>query len=118
MNKLLRLVLAIALSLAWFGVSQPVRAAEQHVLCDVGDVTAAGDRIHVYCTNNLGSGIHYVAVPVANSELANRVLMLGTAAITSGKSLTVLFDPADLSGAAYGCQNSDCRPAIGVTLSN
>jgi hypothetical protein len=118
MSKLLKLVLALVVGISLSGVVQQVCAGEISANCIIGDVMASVARMHIYCTNDLGNGVHYVASPATDSDMSNRLLMMGVSAITSGKSLTVVFDPADLSGAAYSCLNSDCRPLRRIYLSN
>lgn len=45
----------------------------------------------------------------ANPDKAKMVLSLATTAKTSGQTLEIAYDPTDLSGASFGCQNADCR---------
>ena len=54
-------------------------------------------------------GIFFFAVSTQDAQFAARVLSVITTAQVAGRTLTILYDPADLSGAAIGCQNNDCR---------
>lgn len=77
--------------------------------CNPVDVAVfVASRIHVRC--NPGDGaIAFFALSVANANEANRVLSIASTALAIGKRLIIFYDPADLSGANVGCDNSDCR---------
>jgi len=73
-----------------------------------------GSRIHVLC--NPGDGaIAFFALSVANPD-TSRVLSLAATAVAARRPLGITYDPSDLSGAAIGCLNSNCRliQAIGL----
>jgi hypothetical protein len=73
-----------------------------------------GSRIHVLC--NPGDGaIAFFALSVGNPD-ASRVLSLAETAVAARRPLGITYDPGDLSGAAIGCLNSNCRliQAIGL----
>ena len=84
------------------------RAAETFVSCTPVQVMTYQGRVHVRCSAAVG-GIVFFAVSTQDTAFAARVLSLLTTAQVAGRTITILFDPADLSGAAIGCQNSDCR---------
>lgn len=65
-------------------------------------------RVHVQCTAAV-SGIKYFAFPSDDAHAVARVLTILTAARASGADLIINYDPADTSGAAKGCNASDCR---------
>ena len=71
-------------------------------------VVAYAVRIHVQCQTAIG-GISYFALGTGDTANAARILSVLTTAQVAGRTLTILYDPADLSGAAIGCLNSDCR---------
>jgi hypothetical protein len=70
-------------------------------------------RVHVHCTAAV-SGISYFATGTGDAANAARVLSVITTAQVAGRTLSILYDPADLSGSAIGCGNSDCRLILAV----
>lgn len=115
-SKLIFSSLAFVIAL-WFVFLGTGMAEELWAVCQTGEVTAYKGRVHIYCSNDLGGGVHYVASPTTDSDMYNRVLMIGMAAIAHSKTLYVCFDPADLSGVTWGCLDTDCRTALAVSLS-
>ena len=89
--------------------------ASTWVTCTPNQVAAYQNRIHVRC-NESYSGIHYFAYPTTNAAAAARYLSLLASAQVAGHTLSILYDPADTSGPAYGCLAGDCRPIQGVAL--
>ena len=89
-------------------VASPAPALANFFLCTAQEAAIfPGSRIHVLC--NPGDGaIVYFALSVANPD-ASRVLSLIEAAVAARRPLGVTYDPNDLSGAAIGCINSNCR---------
>ena len=85
------------------------------VTCTPNNVAAFSNRIHVRC-NESYSGIRYFAYPTTNAAAAARYLSLLASAQVAGHTLSILYDPADTSGPAYGCLAGDCRPIQGVAL--
>ena len=83
--------------------------------CTPANVTAYTSRIHVKCTV-ANAGIQYFAYPARDTANASRFLSLLTSAAVAGKQVDLLYDPADTSGAAFGCGVSDCRTISGVGL--
>lgn len=73
------------------------------------------NRIHVRCSVAV-SGILYFAVATSNANNAARSLALLSVALASGHDVRIYYDPADLSGAAIGCQTNDCRLADYVEM--
>lgn len=78
----------------------------------IGVVVYAG-REHVQCLESF-SGISYFAVSTADPSHAARVLSVISTAQVAGRVVSILYDPADTSGAAIGCQPSSCRLILGV----
>lgn len=98
--------------------SSSLYAAEQWALCRPAEVVAYQNRVHVRCEVPVAPNIVFLATPTQpDFRFATRVVALGAAAQTSEKTLVILFDPADTTGPAFGCQAGDCRPlkAIGLT---
>lgn len=104
------LVLAAALALA------PAAQADESFPCKVKDVTVFSGRIHVRCTTMTAAGIYFFALPTSNSVQANRLLTIGSTALVSGRKFVAIYDPGDTSGAAWGCQASDCRALLGFAI--
>jgi len=105
--------LRVLRELVLFGVAilvlgSPAKAAETFVSCTPVQVMTFQGRIHVRCAASIG-GIFFFAVSTQDAQFAARVLSVITTAQVAGRTLTILYDPADLSGAAIGCQNNDCR---------
>ncbi len=83
-------------------------AAAQWVSCVPINVTTYPLRMHVQCQAPI-SGISYFAASTADTASAARILSILTTAQVAGRTLNVLYDPADTSGTAIGCPSSDCR---------
>jgi len=108
-----RLVLAGAIGAAFAVVASPALAND--FACTIGEIAVwVGSRIHVRCDPGTG-GINYFALSAANPD-SNRVLSLATTAMAARLPVVIVFNPGDLSGAAFGCLTSNCRliQAIGV----
>jgi hypothetical protein len=106
--------------------AQLAKAASQTTLCTPDEVqvytsnsvdpitrdqrsaTSPPPRLHVHCTAAVG-GIQYFALSTADAPQAARVLSVITSALLAGRTLTIRYDPADLSGSGIGCLNTDCR---------
>lgn len=84
--------------------------------CTPAQVGAFKNGIHVKCTAAASGGIWYFAYPTSDTANASRFLSLLSTALVAGKQVTIQYDPADTSGAAYGCLVSDCRAFSGVIL--
>ena len=83
-------------------------AAETWISCTPVEIVTYAVRVHVRCAAAVG-GITFFAVATQDTAYAARVTSVITTAQVAGRTLTILHDPADLSGAAIGCQTSDCR---------
>jgi len=112
-------LLAFGLSLACaLLASRPAAAVETWTNCTPANVMVAAantKRIHVKCAQAV-NGVRYYALNNTDAALMARVLTLLTSAQIAGRTLSVLNDPADLSGQAWGCANSDCRILRAVSL--
>ncbi len=84
------------------------QAAETWTSCTPVEIMTYQVRVHVRCAAAVG-GITFFAAATQDAPYAARVLSVITAAQVAGRTLTILYDPADLSGAAIGCLTSDCR---------
>ncbi|NOZ71330.1 MAG: hypothetical protein GXP38_05355 [Chloroflexi bacterium] len=85
------------------------------VFCTTNSIGVFENRIHVLCNESF-SGIRYFAYPTANAAVVARFLSVLTSAQVSGRTLRILYDPADHNGSAYNCAVSDCRPLQAVAL--
>ena len=104
----IRVALAAAVGGVGALITSPAPALANFFLCTAQEAAIfPGSRIHVLC--NPGDGaIVYFALSVANPD-AGRVLSLIEAAVAARRPLGITYDPNDLSGAAIGCINSNCR---------
>jgi len=82
-------------------------------MCNPVNVATYTTRVHIKC-DVPANGIWYFAAPTSNSKHAARVLSLLLTAQAVGSQVSVLYDPEDTSGTAYGCDAADCRPIIAV----
>jgi hypothetical protein len=82
--------------------------AETWAPCVPVGVVAYVRRIHVQCQTAI-SGVSYFALGTSDAPNVARILSVLTTAQVAGRTLSILYDPADLSGAAIGCSNVDCR---------
>jgi hypothetical protein len=85
------------------------------ISCTPANIATYDSRVHVKCSAAVG-GIQYFAAPTSDSENAARILSVISTARVAGRTLSILYDPADLSGASYGCLTDDCRPIIAVAF--
>jgi hypothetical protein len=81
---------------------------ETWISCVPVEVIAYEQRIHVQCQTAI-SGVSYFALGTSNTSNVARILSVLTTAQVAGRTLSILYDPADLSGQQIGCSNSDCR---------
>jgi len=84
--------------------------------CTPANVATFANRVHVKCTATFGGGIQYFAVASSDTAYANRFQSLASSALVAGRTVSILYDPADLSGGAFGCSTNDCRRAQGIAI--
>jgi len=82
--------------------------AETFATCNPVEVMTYTNRVHVKCSAAIG-GIRFFAVSTADSQNASRILSVLSTALVAGRTLNILYDPADLSGVSFGCQTNNCR---------
>jgi len=70
-------------------------------------------RAHVRCAAPVG-GIDFFAVPTDNPAHVARVLSILSTAQAAGRTLNILYDPADASSLPLGCAPTNCRLLRGV----
>ncbi len=84
--------------------------------CTPSRVGVFNNRVHVRCTV-ANAGIFYYAFPTQDQAAVARVLALFNSALLTGRSLSILNDPADTtSGPPLACQASDCRLVLSLEL--
>lgn len=82
-------------------------AGETWVTCTPVVVGTFSNRIYVRCAQSYG-GVDFFAAPTSNPAHAARLLSTLSAAQIAGRTLNVLYDPADNSGVDFGCDPSNC----------
>lgn len=90
-------------------------AVQDTTICSPVNVGVFSNRVHVRCTTAV-NGIIYFAVATSDANAAARALAAFQTAIAAGHDVRIYFDPADTSGAAFGCAAVDCRRATGIEL--
>lgn len=94
-------------------------AAAATFTCSPDAVVSANVRVVAHCASGYvvdgSTTIRWFAYPTSDSGNASRMLSVFETAKATGATLTFYFDTADLTGASYGCLNSDCRPIWAVT---
>lgn len=97
----------------------PARAAGVTFTCHPDLVVSANVRVVAHCPSGYaisgGPTIYWFAYPTSDSANASRMLSVFESANALGATVTFYFDTDDLSGAAYGCQGSDCRAIWAAT---
>jgi hypothetical protein len=97
------------------GLLGPASAVANETGCTPLNVMVFESRVHVKCVETVGN-IAYFAASTEDSGNASRVLNVLSTALAAGRTLSIIYDPADTSGAAIGCQINDCRLIQGVAL--
>jgi hypothetical protein len=86
-------------------------------VCHVSEVATFANRVHVRCL--LPAMAVYFAVPTSSSAEATRLVALGTAALISGRPLSIeakFFVSSSDGYESWGCMSHDCRRALAVVL--
>jgi hypothetical protein len=95
------------------------QAAEVTFTCHPDLVVSANVRVVAHCASGYpisgGPTIVWFAYPTSDSANASRMLSVFEVANATGATVTFYFDTNDLSGAAYGCLNADCRAIWAAT---
>ena len=101
---------------AFFLPFHVAEAAQTWSTCKPVRVANYANRVHVKCAASVSGGIWYFAYPGADTATAARMLSLLSSAFIAGRTLQVLYDPADKSGAGFGCQVNDCRKLLAAEM--
>jgi len=87
--------------------------------CSPDLVVSANVRVVAHCASGYvidpTTTIFWFAYPTRDTGNASRMLSLFETAKATGSTVTFYFDTTDLSGAAYGCLNTDCRAIWAAT---
>jgi hypothetical protein len=84
--------------------------------CKPVESATFAERIHVRCESAVDGKFSFFAASTNDSKFAARALSVIEAGQLAGKYISVLFDPSDLSGQAFGCLTKDCRTMSAVVL--
>jgi hypothetical protein len=90
---------------------------EASFACDVTNVAAFDNRIHVRCSVSPGNGIYYFAHPTSSGSgwTANRMLAVAQTAFALNKPVWVYYNlSSDYN--PPGCYTSDCRLLTGISM--
>jgi hypothetical protein len=114
-----RQVLAGAVVGVWALIASPAPAlaagAFPGFLCNPDLVAVFPGRfVSVHCVPGDGS-IAWFAINIVNPD-SSRVLSLAATAVAARRSLSITYDPNDLSGQAFACNTGDCRVIQGVIM--
>ena len=97
----------------------PAQAAGVTFTCHPDLTVSANVRVVAHCASGYaisgGPTIFWFAYPTSDSTNASRMLSVFEVASATGATVTFYFDTDDLSGAAYGCLNADCRAIWAAT---
>lgn len=109
---------ALGLAAATASFAQQTEAGptpEATTVCTPVSAAEFVSRIHVRCSAAV-SGIFYFAVSTSDPNRAARALALMSSALAAGHDLRIYYDPANVSGTAFGCAAADCRVADAIEL--
>lgn len=115
--ELLLITLVTGIAVARSVQAEP--AAGVNFTCSPDLVVSANVRVVARCPSGYvivgGDTIYWFAYPTKDSANASRMLSIFETAKATGATVTFYFDTTDLSGAAYGCSNTDCRAIWAAT---
>lgn len=111
------------LSVSLIAITNYAQAATTDFFCAPTNVGQIDSRIHVQCEQPSMDGSNAIIFFAVNttgsaeaSDIANRFLSVGMAALASGKRIRVVYVNGDTSGAAFGCGANNCRKPFGFFL--
>lgn len=84
--------------------------------CKPVEMLVAANRVHARCEQPIAGQVTYVAVSTARVRDVARTMNVIEAAQLGDRSLNVLIDVNDLSGAGFGCATVDCRHIQEIAL--
>jgi hypothetical protein len=85
--------------------------------CDVTNVAAYDNRIHVRCLTSPGSGIWFFAYPIsgASGYTANRMLAVAQTAFALNEDVYIYY-MLNSDSNPPGCYATDCRLMTGISM--
>jgi hypothetical protein len=116
MSKLMSLIMLAGLTLMLVCPSTTSFAQEKWALCKPVETMSFSTRVHVKCEVPVDGVFLFFAVSTEDARFASRMLNLSMVGQVAEKTLSVLFDPNDQSGATFGCLAHDCRTARAIGL--
>lgn len=121
-SKVWLAVLLLITLVAGIAVARSVKAEPAAVVtftCSPDLVVSANVRVVAHCASGYAIDgttiIKWFAYPTKDSANASRMLSIFETAKATGATVTFYFDTNDLSGAGYGCINTDCRAIWAAT---
>jgi len=117
MSMMYRSIVALALGLSIL-VAHNASAGNEWVVCDPVHTATFTNRIHVECSASVSGGVRYFARAVSDDADAGRFLSVIIAAQVAGRTLRILTDLSDTTGASFECAASDCRLLKAVEFGN
>jgi len=91
-------------------------SAQANFTCNPVNVASFSSRVHVKCSPGSGA-IVFFAVSTTNTATAQRFQDLALSALVNNKTLTIQFNPADITtGPGFGCASVNCRPASAIFI--
>lgn len=111
MNTIKRLVastLAALFLVGLMGTYSPAQAQQIWIDCKPNTVAVYYNRIHMRCTNQTVFFWYGVTETPTNRDFLNRVLTLANTAVTTGKSVKLLYDTTK--------SKNDWREVVGIEL--
>jgi hypothetical protein len=110
-----RSFIAASVALAIAALAAPAWASSTWISCTPVNTATYQSRVHVKCAASVG-GISYFAASTSDWAYVARILSIGESALLGGRTLDILYDPADVSGAGIGCATVDCRLIQGIAI--
>jgi len=116
MSKLMGSIKLAGLTLAFLCFSTTTFAQEKHALCKPVETMSFSTRVHVKCEVPVDGVFLFFAASTEDARFASRMLNLSMVGQVAEKTLSIIFNPADQSGVAFGCLAHDCRIARAIAL--
>jgi hypothetical protein len=109
-------VISLVVILGCFGLTNIALAQEKWAPCKPVQAATYTNRIHVKCEAAVDGKFLFFAASTADAKFAARALSVIEAGQLGDKFVSILFDPSDKSGQAFGCDAVSCRQLLAVVL--
>jgi hypothetical protein len=116
MNSRTTLVLGGALALTCLVSPGASVAQEKFALCKPVETMSFPARVHVRCALPVDGRFMFFAASTQDPRFASRMVNISLVGQVAEKTLSILFDPSDQSGVAFGCLENDCRIVRAIAL--